>query len=168
MRQLGGYRRGAFAEDYDFWLRLLEAGATIGRVEAPALVWRDLPTRLTRTDSRYAVDAMRDLKHRFLMSGPLAHGERSCVIWGSGPYGKRHARGLRSLGAHVEAFVDIDPRKIGGMAAGGVPVMSPEQLGPPSAKLVLIAVASRGARKEVMSRLAAAGFVPELDYLPVQ
>jgi len=168
LRSFGGFGWGDYAEDYDMWLRLLGAGHRVGRVDAQVLVWRDLPSRLTRTDGRYGVDAMRWLKHRHLMQGPLKNGARTCRIWGSGPYGKRHAKGLVAMGARVDAFIDIDPRKIGGAAAGGIPVMGPEALGCADERLMLVAVATLGARQQVMKRLDEAGYRQGRDYLPVQ
>jgi cellulose synthase/poly-beta-1,6-N-acetylglucosamine synthase-like glycosyltransferase len=167
-RSLGGYADGDFAEDYDLWLRLLADGGVIGKVDAPVLVWRDLATRLTRTDPRYGDAAMRSLKHRHLMMGPLEGGARPCRIWGSGPYGKRHARGLVAAGANVVEFIDIDPKKIGGVAAGGIPVHGPDRLGPPDGVLTLIAAASRGARGTITARLGALGHRLGTDVLPVQ
>jgi glycosyltransferase involved in cell wall biosynthesis len=168
LRELGGYRNGEFAEDYDLWLRLLEAGHHVGRVDESVLWWRDSPTRLTRSDPRYSVDSMRGLKHRYLLRGPLKHGGRVCRVWGSGPYGKQHAKGLRSLGVRVEAFIDVDPRKIGGQAAGGIPVRAPDVLGCPDGVLTLIAVATPGAREEISEYLDALGHQVERDYLAVQ
>jgi len=168
LRELGGYRNGNFAEDYDLWLRLLEAGHQVGRVDESVLVWRDSPSRLTRSDPRYSFDSMRRLKHRYLLSGPMGNGARSCRVWGSGPYGKQHAKDLTSLGVKVETFIDIDPKKIGGQAAGGIPVRSPDVLGHPDGVLTLIAVATPGAREEISDFLDALGHQVERDYLAVQ
>ena len=41
--QFGGYREGDFPEDYDLWLRWLQAGVRMAKVPEELLQWRDLP-----------------------------------------------------------------------------------------------------------------------------
>ncbi len=161
------YRDGAFAEDHDLWLRLFAAGARFAQVPRPLVTWVDSSARLTRVDTRYGTDARRALVHRCLLAGPLTGGRR-CQIWGAGPYGKRHARGLLALGGNVTRFIDIDPKKIGQVSTGGLAVIAPDTLGPPDGALTVIAVASRGAGATVSRALEDLGHRPHQDFVFVQ
>jgi hypothetical protein len=81
--------------------------------------------------------------------------------------GRRWARLLRRAGLVVEAFLDVDPRKIG-RRLSGAPVLPPEQAGNPDLAFVLGAVAAPGARPLIRDALVAAGKVEERDFLFVQ
>lgn len=165
VREAGGYHSGDFTEDHDLWLRMMHASVTFGMVPEVLVDWRDRPERLTRTDPRLSDVSRRALIHRHVVSGPLEGGTRHCQVWGSGKAGKRHARGLVAHGAAVDALLDIDPRKIGGHAAGGIPVHAAADLGPPDGRMVLVAVATPGARAEVAARLETLGYVLDEDWL---
>lgn len=168
VRELGGYGDGDFAEDHDLWLRMLKDRPVFGRVPDTLHIWRDHDGRLTRTDPRYRPDAMRALKHRHLLAGPLA-GARPCRLWGAGKAGRRHARGLLALGATVEDLIDIDPRKLDRVVSDGrLRICGPNSVGPPRGTLILIAVAAAGARAEVRERLEHLGHRPERDFLAIQ
>ena len=160
--QVGGYRDGDFPEDYDLWLRLHGAGASLRKVAMVGLAWRQHPASLSRVDARYRADAFRDLKARHL--APLVPRERPLVVWGAGPTGKRFMRSLESGGLKAERFVDIDPRKIG-REARGAPIVSADALR--SHDFVVAAVASRGARLEVRVALTQRGFVERDDFVCV-
>lgn len=45
LAQHGGYAAGDFAEDYELWLRWMDAGVRFGKVNAELLVWNDPPAR---------------------------------------------------------------------------------------------------------------------------
>ena len=167
VRAAGGYHDGPFPEDHELWLRLFERGATVGRVPEVLVEWHDRPDRLTRVDPRYARGAARALVHRFLLRGPLAGGRR-CRVWGAGPYGRVHARELRAGGALVDDFIDIDPRAIGRRRPAGLVVRGPETVGAPDGRLIVVAVATPGAREEVTAYLRARGHAEERDFLAVQ
>ncbi|MCB1092846.1 MAG: glycosyltransferase family 2 protein, partial [Verrucomicrobiae bacterium] len=49
LESFGGYADPTWAEDYDLWLRMLEAGAQFGKVEKVLFDWFDSDTRATRT-----------------------------------------------------------------------------------------------------------------------
>jgi len=153
----GGYREETWAEDFDFWLRLFEAGVTFSKVEKYLYFWREHAERLTRVDSRYSVENFLRCKAKYLLSGPLAHGQR-VVIWGAGQTGRRISKHLLRGGAQVEAFVDIDPEKIGSTMRGK-PIIDFGDL--PSlidqATVVLAAVGSRGARALIRDQLKSIG-----------
>ena len=157
----GGYRDLGWPEDYDLWLRLLESGGLFAKVPEVLHFWRDRPDRLTRTDSRYAVERFLECKAEHLMLGPL----KSCrelIVWGAGQTGRRLTKHLLRRGAPLERFIDIDPAKCG-RTVRGVRVETPQFLeGLPRDSLasttILAAVSSRGARAKIRNALDAKGF----------
>lgn len=154
LNRVGGYREFDGPEDYDLWLRLWRAGARFARLPQVLLDWTDHPWRLTRTDPRYSPDRFLRLKARALAEGPLSAAEL-VVIWGAGRIGRRLGRELEAAGRPADAFVDIDPRIIGGIRRGR-PILAPEELPrliTGRRAVVLAAVGVRGARAEIRARL---------------
>jgi len=88
-------------------------------------------------------------------------------VWGAGEYGRRHARELIARGADVEALIDIDPKKIGRVIAGR-PVVGMEALERRDRRVVLAAVAARGARELIAQELTARGYVEDVDWWALQ
>jgi hypothetical protein len=146
---VGGYRDGPFPEDYDLWLRLVEAGWGIAAVPDDVVLLRDRPGRLTRTDPRYARAAFGPLKRgwvgRVLLPAP-----RRVVVWGAGQEGTPWIRWLLAEGHTVPAALDIKP----GTTRHGVPVLPPEALPTLAFDLLLVAVGARGARDEIRGRIS--------------
>jgi glycosyltransferase involved in cell wall biosynthesis len=162
--EAGGYRDEGWAEDFDLWLRFFEAGVTFSKVERYLCFWREHAERLTRTDSRYSVENFLRCKAKFLMSGPLAD-RQQVVIWGAGQTGRRISKHLLRDGAPVEAFVDIDPEKIGNTLRKK-PIIDfaemREMIGPGT--VVLAAVGSRGARELIREQLNNIGLREGVNY----
>ncbi len=144
----GGYQDYGWPEDYDLFLRLYLAGVRFAKLPEVLVEWREHPDRLTRTDSRYSLENFLRLKAHYLALGPLA-GRDAVVMWGAGMVGRRLGKQLVRLGVPVEAYIDIDPRKIGSTRHGR-PVLPPEALpewwGRFKNPALLAAVGSRGAR----------------------
>jgi glycosyltransferase involved in cell wall biosynthesis len=159
---VGGWRDGDFPEDYDLWLRLDQAGFGLAKLPEVLLRWRHREGRATYTDPRYAAARFPHVK-----AGPLAHRlrvlGRPFVIWGAGPTGKRLARALEPHGARPSAFVDIDPRKVGGRARGA-PVREPGTL-VAGVETVVVAVGAEGARALIRAHLTEWGFVEGRHFL---
>ena len=158
LKAAGGYRDLGWPEDYDLWLRLAEAGVRFAKLPRCLVGWRAHPARLTHTDRRYAVERFLACKAHHLARGPLAG--RPPVVWGAGQTGRRLAKHLEREGAAPAAFVDIDPKKIGGslrrrpvLAADELPRLLAELDRP----LVVTAVSSRGARELIRERLTSWG-----------
>jgi len=155
--EAGGYRDEGWAEDFDLWLRLFEAGVTFSKVERYLYFWREHAERLTRVDGRYSVENFLRCKAKYLLSGPLAQSRR-VVIWGAGQTGRRISKHLIRGGAPVDSFVDIDPEKIGStlrerpiLAVDELPGMIGE------GTVVLASVSSRGARELIREHLGRIG-----------
>ena len=161
---VGGYRDMGWPEDYDLWLRLFEDGVAAAKLDRYLYFWREHGRRLTRLDRRYSVENFLRCKAHFLARGPLAECRR-VVVWGAGQTGRRLSKHLLRGGAPVEAFVDIDPEKVG-RTLRSRPIIAvddlPELLG--EGTVVLAAVASRGARALVREQLRALGLVEGQEY----
>ena len=154
----------AFPEDYEQWLRWLEAGVRMGKVAEEVLVWNDPPQRLSRTHAAYSLDAFARIKAQYLWRWLAQHNPRHprVWVWGAGRVSRQRLAHLVKLGLVIEAFVDIDPQKIG-QRVQGVPVLPREGIPPyspsdPSGPFLLTNVASRGARAEIAAWLMARGY----------
>lgn len=147
---VGGWPDDVGPEDYALFLRLHAAGWTLYNVDRDVLVWRDRPSRLTRTDPRYAAPAIVGLKQRFLASAVFTR-PRRVVLWGGGRAGRPWTPWLLAAGHEVVAVLDIDPRL---HTRHGVPVLTPSHLPELRFDLLLVAVGSRGAREEIRVRIA--------------
>jgi hypothetical protein len=162
---VGGYQERGWPEDYDLLLRLWEAGGRFGKVPEVLLGWREGPARLSRVDAAYGPDAFRRLKVHYL--GRTLLGEREgAVVWGAGPTGKAFAQTLLAAGAHVRAFVDLDPRKVG-QSIHGAPVVPPEGVERFRGALCVAAVGQPGARAEIRRTLSALGWSEMVDFVAV-
>ncbi|HEY0943634.1 MAG TPA: hypothetical protein VGD81_00140, partial [Opitutaceae bacterium] len=161
----GGYRDGDFPEDYELWLRWLDAGVRMTKVPRVLLTWHDPPDRLSRTDPRYDPEAFFRIK-AFYLAREVARirNERDVLVWGAGRPTRKRATHLRAHGVTIAGYIDIDPKKTG-RAVGGVPVFAPEQIPPPTHALVLGYVANRGARELNRAALQARGYVEGRDFL---
>ena len=164
LRALGGWREGPFPEDYELWLRAIDAGLRFARLPEVLLRWRDTPSRLTRSDPRYRRDCFLATKLEALCRGPLSG--RPAVVWGAGPIGKSWSRALAAAGRAAAAFVEVDPRKIG-TRIHGVPVLALSEAATVRGALHLGAVGQPGARGRLRAEAARLGLVDGRDFFAV-
>lgn len=162
----GGYRAGPFPEDYELWLRWLDAGVKMAKVPETLLVWHDLPGRLSRTHDCYSVEAFYRLKATYLAKWLARHSPRhpEVVIWGAGKTSKQRAEHLVAEGCRIVGYVDIDPRKAGRKAYGR-PIYMPEDVRSPDFGFVVSYVGKRGAGDLIRAQLTARGYVEGRDFL---
>jgi glycosyltransferase involved in cell wall biosynthesis len=161
---VGGYRDRGWPEDYDLLLRLWAAGGTLAKVPEVLLQWREGEGRLSRTHRRYAPEAFRRCKVHHLRTAVLD--ARPVVVWGAGPVGKAMSRALRRVGVDLEAFVELDPRKIG-QEIHGAPVLDTAGGLERRRAYHLAAVGRTGARTRLVGLLEDAGYAPVRDFVAV-
>ncbi len=118
----GGYRDVPWPEDYDLWLRMLAEGIRMAKLPEPLYEWRDHPGRATRVLESYTPAAFLACRAHHLAR---KLNSRPVIIWGAGRDGRRAARALLREGVVIDAFLDIDPRKIGRQAYGR-PILAAE------------------------------------------
>jgi glycosyltransferase involved in cell wall biosynthesis len=164
--QVGGYQEHVWAEDYDLWLRLYLTAAQFAKVPRVLFEWREIPGRLTRADSRYALENFLRAKAYYLSHGPLV-GRDGVILWGAGMMGRRLSKHLIRQGCPLVAFIDIDPHKIGNTRRG-LPILPPQDLpmwwGRYQDPVLLVAVGARGARSILRKRLENLGLREARDW----
>jgi glycosyltransferase involved in cell wall biosynthesis len=161
MEKLGGYRDMGWPEDYDLWLRAHEANIQMGKVSRKLLKWRDSDSRLSKLDDRYSRQNFMRVRAHFLAR--YLQKKEKPIIWGAGKTGGLLARLLNHEGAEISGFIDINERKIGRTKADR-PVWSPEKAREVDGALILVAVASRGARGTIRDFLTGCGKIEGTDY----
>jgi glycosyltransferase involved in cell wall biosynthesis len=166
----GGYRGGDFPEDYELWLRWLDAGVRMAKVPRVLLRWNDPPTRLSRGDSRYDPEAFFRVKAEWI-AREVAHAAsvaeaRKIFVWGAGRPTRKRAAHLEAHGMRIAGYIDVDAKKATRAIGGtGLPVVGPAALPPPGEWFVLGYVSSRGARELIRAELRARGYVEGRDFL---
>jgi glycosyltransferase involved in cell wall biosynthesis len=162
----GGYRHGNFPEDYELWLRWIDAGVRFGKCPESLVVWNDPPHRLSRTDPRYSIDAFYRIKCQYLAQWIVssARSDRPILLWGAGRITRRRFDSLALHGIHIQGFIDIDPKKMGAHRDGRL-VISPDQIPDSPRPFIVIGVGNRGAAGKVADSLLTKGWQEGIDFL---
>ncbi|HRY48061.1 MAG TPA: glycosyltransferase [Candidatus Paceibacterota bacterium] len=161
----GNYRQGDFPEDYELWLRWLEAGVVMAKVPKVLLRWNDAPHRLSRRDPRYDLEAFYRCKAVYLARWLRREaGRRRFLVWGAGRLTRRRVGYLEKEGIRIDGYIDIDDRKIGRNYQGRL-VFSPNEIPSPSDVFILGYVSKPNARELIRERLVKRGFAEGSDFL---
>ncbi|XPV76921.1 MAG: glycosyltransferase [Desulfovibrio sp.] len=164
----GSYRDGDYPEDYDLFLRWLDAGVQMQKVEEPLLIWNDPPTRISRNHSRYSMDAFYELKAKYLAKWLKRNNPQYPVVMviGAGRPSRKRSDMLLTNGVDIQAYIDVDPKKIGQIIHGR-PVIGRKDIPPKGEVFILSYVGNRGAREEIAEFLDGAGYEVAKDYMLV-
>lgn len=160
----GGYRSGDFPEDYELWLRWLEAGVRFEKIDEELITWNDRPNRLSRTDSRYSIDAFYRMKCDYLRRWLLRRVEqREVWLWGAGRITRRR---FDRLSDQIVGFIDVDVSKEGALPDGRL-VRLADNLPERQSSFILAGVGARGARSAIQAHLEQRGWKEGRDFLLV-
>jgi len=163
LEKIGGYRASGWPEDYDLWLRLLEAGCPMAKSPKTLYHWQDGPERLTRRHPDYAEPEVWRMKAHYLARLPGIR-ERGATLCGAGPIGRRLVGLLQAENLPVHAIFDVDPAKIG-RRVKGVSVLGPAEFGHAHRSAILIsAVGVPGGRTRVRHLAQSAGYREGRDF----
>jgi glycosyltransferase involved in cell wall biosynthesis len=180
----GAYREGDFPEDYELWLRWMDAGVRFGKVSRVLLRWNDRPDRLSRSETRYDPEAFFRLKAKWIArwlakqsacfrshsvnaeATSRASVAKPLLVWGAGRPTRKRAAHLESNGVEIAGYVDVDAKKRTRALGGtGRPVFAPAELGSAGEQFVLGYVSTRGARELIRAELHARGHEEGRDFL---
>ena len=161
---IGGFTDPEWAEDYDLWLRFLDAGMKLMNIPEVLFDWYDSMTRLTRSSDRYSLARFSQAKAHYISKLKLAI-DNGVEIAGAGPIGKRIANDIISEGISVNRFYEVNERRIGEFIHG-VEVFGYSSLRSGSSMLIS-AVARPGAREIIRELAISSGFCEGVDYFCV-
>lgn len=159
--QQGLYKEGNFPEDYEMFLRWIEAGVKYHKLSEYLLDWYDSETRLTRTDKRYSFEAFYRVKSSYLFNYLRINNPHfpNIVVWGAGKRTKRRTKSLKKTGINIEYFIDVDKKKINAQD-----VISYRNI-PEKGKIFIVSfVNNKGMRKEIRDYLISKDYVEGKDF----
>ncbi len=150
----GNYRAGDFPEDYELWLRWMDAGVKMGKVPKQLLFWNDLTGRLSRMDERYSDEAFNRIKTDYLARF-IKDKVKGRKIWlcgaGRGTRKKSDLL-LEESGFTFGGYLDVDPKKTG-KVFNGLCVSEAEDMPGKEEAYIISYIGTRGARDEIRRML---------------
>lgn len=158
----GGFNEDRYPEDYDLAFRMFAANLKCLPCEEVLHLWRDYPTRTSRTSPNYANNTFLELKVRYFLKLDRDI-SRPLLLWGAGDKGKKVAK-LLLTNDRPFTWVCDNPRKIGKKIYGQE--LKPYQLisnlqGKPQS---IITVANSAAQKQIRHFLDSRGYLEMTDY----
>lgn len=159
---LGMYREGDFPEDYEMWLRWLDAGVKIMKLPELVLKWHDSDTRLTRTDTIYSDASFYRIKTEYLAkwlekNNPF---HPYVSIWGASRISRRRARLLEPYGIKYQCFIDTRRGR-----QFGEELIYYEELPEAGEMFILTYIKQINNRIKIMKFLESKGYVEGESYL---
>ena len=158
---VGAFDSNIYPEDYDLCFRFYKMGFKIVASQQVLHFWRDYPERTSRNDPRLKDQSFMSLKlNRFIELETKANDR--FVIWGAGRKGKLLAQLLNDKEKNF-SWVCNNKNKIKKRVYNKV-IESHNTLLPNNNFKILIAVAERGAQKDISRFLDENGFRENQDY----
>lgn len=157
----GAFNPNRYPEDYDLTFRFYEYGFKCIPCSEVLHLWRDYPTRTSRTSEHYAQNYFLDIKVHYFLK--LDHNPyRPLVVWGAGGKGKTIASKLLEKNIRFHWLCD-NPRKIGKKIYGKelFHYQYLDQLRQPQS---IISVANEEAQEEIQGYLNNLGQKAIADY----
>lgn len=107
----GGFNSDVYPEDYDLVFRFYSCGFKCLSSNNLLHLWRDYPTRTSRTDEHYADSSFIEIKTNYFLKLHY-DSSRNLVVWGAGKKGKFVAELLLKNDIPFQWICD-NPKKIG-------------------------------------------------------
>jgi glycosyltransferase involved in cell wall biosynthesis len=162
VEKYGSYRQGNFPEDYELWLRWIECGAKIHKINECLFSWHDSDMRLTRTDERYSINAFYEIKSVYLnnwlkMNNPFYP---KVAVWGAGRKSAQRLKFLTKLGVEIDFYIDLTENKIKN-------TIHYEKIPAPGQCFILSYIGNRGKRDLIRGFLVARNYIEGRNFLLV-
>lgn len=158
----GLYKDGNFPEDYEMFLRWIEAGVRYHKLPDYLIDWYDSETRLTRTDKRYSFEAFYKIKSSYLFNYLKENNPYfpNIVVWGAGKRTKRRTKKLKKTGINIQYFIDVDKKKI-----NNLDVISYKNI-PKKGQIYIVSyVNNKGIRTEIKDYLISKNYIEGADFI---
>ena len=162
----GCYRKGEFPEDYELWLRFLNNGVKMAKINRYLLIWNDHANRLSRNDPRYKLPAFQKIKAQYVTHWITEREIPQVPVhaWGYGKNAKKQAKFLKQCGVNIKVAYETDSKKFG-HNEDGVEIVHYERIPEKGKVFILILIGSMGIRSEIGQYLTDRGHQNGKDYL---
>ncbi len=162
--QNGMYLHGEFPEDYEMWLRWLNAGVKIKKLESKLLDWYDSDDRLSRTDPIYSDSAFYNIKTKYLAKWLEKHNpfHPNVAVWGASRISRKRAKLLEAYGIIICCYIDTKKnRQLDHTVYYYQDIPSPNKI------FVLTYIKQKEAREEIREFLPKKGFIEGENFMLV-
>ncbi|MEM6526188.1 MAG: glycosyltransferase [Bacteroidota bacterium] len=156
----GGYHEGEVPEDYELWLRWMQAGIRMKKLPEVLLKWYDRPERLSRNSDYYSSERFDAVKAYYFHKWYSEHTKRPLWIFGAGRTVNKRIKPLLQLELHIERFIDVKPHKDPKFIYYQ-DLPEPQKDGP----LILSYVSDRQGKKGIQEFLDIRGYTEGQDFL---
>ena len=158
----GIYRHGDFPEDYDMWLRWLDAGARIQKVNEVVLRWYDSADRLSRSHYSYREEAFYQTKSAFLAEWLQKNIFREIWVWGASALSRQRLKHLKLNGIEISGYIDIHEKR-----QLRKPVIHYSKIPGLDNPFILVYLGHENQKKETINYLQSINFISGHDFLLV-
>lgn len=162
IKEHGGYAEGDFPEDYEYWLRLMDKGISISKIDEVLLDWHDHENRLSRRHQKYSMDAFYKIKTEYLAKwiNDYFRNPPQILVWGTGKSVKDKSRWLEKNDLEIAGYVDVVEKKDHWIE--GKPVFHYQNI--PSKVFILSYVSNRNGRIRIHDYLTGNGYEEGRDF----
>lgn len=160
--QFGLYNSDAIPEDYEMWLRWLDAGVNFYKIPGPLLIWRDLPDRLSRNHPNYSFEAFDKVKMEYLAKWIKVNvaEKKEIIVCGGGKKPTMRAMMLQQMGINISAYNDVVEK-----AGGKFPFIAVKDLPNPKNAFIINLITKRGIGLKISKLLENFGYQVGKDYI---
>jgi len=158
----GKYAHGIFPEDYELWLRWMQAGISFVKLPEILLRWRDHPERMSRVSPAYSENAFYQVKSKYLSHyiGENLDVSRKIIVCGAGKKILPRINELIRAGVRIDFVTDIK-RKMN----HPLPFLPVDELSHSKNHFVINLIAKRGVRDDISIFLREKGFIEMDDFI---
>ncbi|MFM7054949.1 MAG: glycosyltransferase [Bacteroidota bacterium] len=159
----GGYSTDAVPEDYELWLRWMDAGVIMEKINEEVICWNDFTTRLSRNHPNYSRESFESARIPFLQRWLRMNvrPDKPIFIWGGGKFSRQKAKMLEQAGTRIHGFIDVVDKSV----VDDKPVIHYTRIPPPGSIFILSSVSNRGKYQEIREHLLANGHVEAVDFI---
>jgi glycosyltransferase involved in cell wall biosynthesis len=156
------YKNGNFPEDYELWLRWLQQGRKMAKIDSMVLRWYDSENRLSRTDFRCSKSSFTWLKIEYLTHwiNTNVHPNKEIIIAGVGKLARPMIEQLIKNGIIVKGITDLKSRSF-----LDLPFTPWKEIKPSENTFIVSMVSNRGSWRLIREALENRGFQIMRDFI---
>jgi glycosyltransferase involved in cell wall biosynthesis len=156
------YKNGNFPEDYELWLRWLQQGRKMAKIDSMVLRWYDSENRLSRTDFRCSKSSFTWLKIEYLTHWIKTNVQpnKEIIIAGVGKLSRPMIEQLVKNGIIVQGITDLKSRSF-----LDLPFTPWKEIKPSENTFIVSMVSNRGSWRLIREDLENRGFQIMRDFI---